>query len=449
MGGANNPFRQLPSVDWLIAQFESSAYQHDRLVMAARQILDSARQLILNGQAPPTPAQLTQLMQTYLSKNEQASLRPVINATGIVIHTNLGRAPLAISAIQAIQAVAQGYSTLEYDLTQGQRGHRDTHVEDLIIEVMGAEAALVVNNNASAVYLVLNALAAGQEMVISRGELVEIGGGFRIPDVMRQSGVDLVEVGTTNRTRLADFENAITSQSVGFLRAHASNFKLVGFTEAVELADLATLAHKHNLLLLDDIGSGALLDTAQFGLDHEPTVQESLTAGSDLIMFSGDKLLGGPQAGIIVGRRDLVEKLRKYPLTRALRPDKLCLAGLTATLQIYRDRDPLAEIPVWRMMSLPLKHIHERAQQWQAKIGGEIWESKSAVGGGSLPSATLPTYILALNVPNPDEFAEKLRQESPPIIGRIHEGHYCLDPRTVWPEQDAYLLETLQKYLGN
>ncbi len=449
MGGENNPFRQLPSVDWLIAQFEASAYQHDRLVTVARQLLDSARQQILNGQASPTPPQLVQQMQDYLTQNEQGSLRPVINATGIIIHTNLGRAPLATSAIQAMHAIAGTYSTLEYDLAQGQRGHRDTHVEDLIIEVTGAEAALVVNNNASAVYLVLSALAANREIVISRGELVEIGGGFRIPDVMRQSGVNLVEVGTTNRTRLADFENVITEQTVGFLRAHASNFKLVGFTEAVALADLAKLAHEHNLLLLDDIGSGALLDTAQFGLDHEPTVPESLAAGADLIMFSGDKLLGGPQAGIIVGRRDLVEKLRKYPLTRALRPDKLCLAGLTATLQIYRDRDPHAEIPIWRMMSLPLADIHERVQQWQAKIGGDIWESESAVGGGSLPGATLPTYVLALNVANPDEFAEQLRQENPPIIGRIHEGHYCLDPRTVWPEQDAYLFETLQKYLGN
>ena len=293
----------------------------------------------------------------------------------------------------------------------------------------------------------MNALAAGHEVVISRGELVEIGGGFRIPDVMRQSGVNLVEVGSTNRTRLTDFANAITELTVGFFRAHASNFKLMGFTEAVDLAELAQLAHENDLLLFDDLGSGALLDTAEFGLDHEPTIQESIAAGADLIMFSGDKLLGGSQSGIIIGKHNLIEKLRKYPLTRALRPDKLCLAGLAATLRIYRDNDPLTQIPVWRMIRLPLPDIQARAAHWQTQLGGEIWQAESAVGGGSLPGATLPTYVLALAVNNPDEFAEKLRQQNPPIIGRIQDGHYCLDPRTVRPDQDNYLIDTLHQLL--
>ena len=444
----DNPYRQLPSVDWLVVQFfETSHYNHARLVAVARQTLESARSLIQEGQTPPTQTELAQLMQTYLTQGEKLSLRQAVNATGIILHTNLGRAPLAEAALQAMRETVRGYSTLEYDLDAGQRGHRDSHIEDIICEVTGAEAALVVNNNAAAVYLALSALAEGREVVISRGELVEIGGGFRIPDVMRQSGATLVEVGTTNRTRLADFAEVITEQTVGFLRVHASNFKLIGFTEAVDLGNLAELAHEHNLLLLDDLGSGALLDTAQFGLDHEPMVQESLAAGADLVMFSGDKLLGGPQAGIIIGKQDLIAQLRKYPLTRALRPDKLCLASLTATLRIYRDNDPLTQIPIWRMISLPLANIQERVIRWQAKLGGDIWQAESAVGGGSLPGATLPTYILALPVNNPDELAAQLRQQNLPIIGRIHEGRYCLDPRTVEPAQDDYLLDTLQQVL--
>lgn len=444
----DNPYRQLPSVDWLVAQFEATSYSHARLVEVARQILITARQHIQNNTPPDSPAELVHVMQTYLTQTDQLSLRPVINATGIILHTNLGRAPLASAAIQAMQAVAQSYNTLEYDLETGKRGHRDSHIEDLIVEVTGAEAALVVNNNAAAVYLMLSDLSNGREVVISRGELVEIGGGFRIPDVMRQSGTQLVEVGTTNRTRLADFEKAITPQTIGFLRAHASNFKLMGFTEAVELSELAKLAHQNDLWLFDDIGSGALLDTAQFGLDHEPMIQESLAAGVDLILFSGDKLLGGPQAGIIIGKRELIEKLRKYPLTRALRPDKLCLAGLAATLQIYRDHDPLTHIPIWRMISLPLDEIKTRAESWQVQLGGEILADESVVGGGSLPGATLPTLVLALTVANPDEFAATLRQQNPPIVGRISDGCYFLDPRTVLPEQDAILIETLLKVMA-
>ena len=369
----------------------------------------------------------------------------MINATGVIVHTNLGRAPLSARATAAIQAVAAGYSTLEYDLEPGQRGKRDLHAERLLCDLSGAEAALVVNNNAAAVLLVLLAFAQGHEALISRGQLVQIGGGFRVPDVMAQSGAILAEVGTTNRTTLDDYAAAITDATALILVAHSSNFKMIGFTEQPDLAALADLAHDEELLLVYDLGSGALLDSAPFGLAHEPTVQEALDAGCDLVTFSGDKLLGGPQAGLIAGRADLVDVLKKHPLARAVRADKLDLAGLVATLESYRRGAALDELPVWQMISADLGALKRRAGRWRRALGtGAVIAGESTVGGGSLPGETLPTWVLALDVPHPDAFAARLRRGDPPLIARIAADRVLLDPRTVLPGQDQAMLAVIK-----
>ncbi len=444
-----NPYRQLPSVDRLLDLCAvNGAYNHHQLVSACRHILDCAREDIQRGHPPPNNEELIKKIQSYLLTANRLSLQSVINATGVIIHTNLGRAPLSTEAIQATQDVGLGYSNLEYDLELGKRGKRDTHIEKLLIELTVAEAAMVVNNNAAAVYLVLNALTSEREVVISRGELVEIGGGFRIPDVMRQSGATLVEVGTTNRTRISDFENAVSEQTKAFMRVHSSNFKVIGFTESVELAALTSLAHQHDLIVIDDLGSGTFLDTSSYGLDHEPTIHESVAAEVDIITFSGDKLLGGPQAGLIVGRKNLIDTLKRHPLARALRPDKTCIAGLSMTLKHYRDGQALEKIPVWQMISMPLASIQKRAEQWQQALGGEIVEGVSTVGGGSLPGNTLPTQILALNVDGVDDFAGRLRQKETPIVGRIQNEQFLLDPRTVLPHQDAKLIASIKETLS-
>ncbi len=443
-----NPYRQLPSVDKLLAHFSDLTVSRTRLVEICRIVLDEARQTIRNGVSPPDEATLLSMVRDRLVMDEQLSLRPVINATGVIVHTNLGRAPLSLEALRAMEAVAQGYSNLEYDLEAGQRGKRDTHVEELVKQITGAEAALVVNNNAAAVYLALVALASGHEVIISRGQLVEIGGGFRIPDVMTQSGARLVEVGTTNRTRIADFERAITEHTVALMRIHASNFKVIGFTESVELAAMVELARQYQLFVIDDLGSGTLIDTAAFGLDREPTVVDSVQAGAELITFSGDKLLGGPQAGLIVGHKAYVDNLKRHPLARALRPDKLCLAALTMTLKHYRDEEAFEKIPVWRMISMSLEQIERRATQWQSVLGGEVLDARSTVGGGSLPGNSLPTRALTLTVNDPNALGACLRRADTPVIGRIQDGRFWLDPRTVLPEQDELLLEIVSGVLS-
>lgn len=443
----DNPYRQLPSVDRLLQIIPTHPVSHERMVSICRGVLDGARMTIAQGQVAPTEAVLVTQVEQMLAVSQQVSLRPVINATGVIIHTNLGRAPLSAEALSAMHEVAIGYSNLEYDLEAGQRGKRDTHVEAIITEITGAEAALVVNNNAAAVYLVLSGLALAKEVVISRGELVEIGGGFRIPDVMRQSGSRLVEVGTTNRTRIRDYANAITADTGALMRVHSSNFKMIGFTETVSLSELVNLAHQHNLLVFDDLGSGTLIDTARFGLDHEPTITESVQAGVDVTTFSGDKLLGGPQAGIIVGAQTAIDQLKRHPMARALRPDKLCISALTATLRHYRDGEALTKIPVWRMIAMSITEIEARATHWQSIIGGEVLETTSTVGGGSLPGNTLLTKALALRVANPDGLAAQLREQNPPIITRIQDDRLWLDPRTVLPEQDPILIQHLQRLL--
>ncbi|MBN2469287.1 MAG: L-seryl-tRNA(Sec) selenium transferase [Anaerolineae bacterium] len=448
----NQRLRALPAVDALLNTDAAAAlgdvYGREQVVRAMREALDAAREAIRGGGGPVDPAALIDRAAELLFRHHTPTLRPVINATGVIIHTNLGRAPLSERAINAIQGVAAGYSTLEYDLEPGQRGKRDVHAERIVCDVTGAEAALVVNNNAAAVMLALSAFALGREAIISRGQLVQIGGGFRVPDVMVQSGALLAEVGTTNRTSLADYAAGITENTALILVAHASNFKMIGFTEQPALAELAALAHAHDLLLVNDLGSGALLDTAPYGLAHEPTVQEALAAGCDIVCFSGDKLLGGTQAGIIVGRADLVTALKKHPLARAVRMDKLDLAGLVATLESYRRGAALAEIPVWRMISMPADAIKRRARRWRRRIGaGEIVAAESTVGGGSLPGETLPTFALALDVPRPDAFAAALRAEPFPIIARIQEDRVLLDPRTVLPAQEKALVESVKRLL--
>jgi L-seryl-tRNA(Ser) seleniumtransferase len=370
----------------------------------------------------------------------RAGLRPVINATGVILHTNLGRAPLSKATLEAMAEIARGYSNLEFDLSTGKRGGRIADAERTLRRLTGASAALVVNNNAAAVLLVLSALASRKRVAIARSQLVEIGGGFRMPDIMRQSGAKLLEVGTTNRVRLSDYEESLDESSL-ILRAHRSNFKMIGFTEEPDLKSIVDVAHRAGKLVVDDLGSGALLDTSVYGMAHEPMVQESLAAGADVVCFSGDKLLGGPQAGLIVGRADVMARIAKHPLARAVRADKMTLAGIAATLMHYLRNEAEVELPVWRMMAMPPEAARLRASQWAQALGtGEVRPSESTLGGGSLPGESLPTHVLSLHSGRPDELLRRLRQQDPPIIGRAEKGAVFLDPRTVPEEQDTSLL---------
>ena len=445
--------RKLPSVDRLLqeeaVQALAGAHSHELAVEAARQALESARQSILAGNPCPPMGQLVEMTVANLNRRLQPTLRPVINATGVIIHTNLGRAPLSQETRRAMEEAARGYSNLEYDLEAGRRGSRYVHAEELLCHLTGAEAALVVNNNAAAVLLMLTALAQGREVIISRSQLVEIGGGFRMPDVMRQSGARLVEVGTTNRTYLRDYEAAIGEETALLMRAHHSNFRIVGFTHEVPLAELVELGRQYGLPLVDDLGSGTLLDTSDYGLAHEPTIQESIAAGASLVSCSGDKLLGGPQAGLILGQKELVTRLKGHPLTRALRVDKTTLAGLQATLFHYLEGKATEKIPVWRMIAMPVETIEERARAWASLLAGagaevSVVEGRSTVGGGSLPGETLPTRLVAIQVPSPDELARRLRLGQPAVVGRIEEDRFLMDPRTVMPEEEETLIERVR-----
>ena len=446
--------RELPSVDQLLQQplvsTWISQYGRPQTLEALRQSLAIARQeFTQTKQIPSLDELLSQALQD-LREWSKPSLLPVINATGVILHTNLGRAPLSQAALHAIQDVSFSYSNLEFDLSRGKRGSRLVHAESLLKRLTGAEAALVVNNNAAAIMLVLSALARRRKVIISRTQLVEIGGGFRIPDVLKQSGAHLYEVGTTNRVHLADYQTAIEEATPALLmHAHRSNFRITGFTSEPILSELADVAHRAGIPLVDDLGSGALLDTALYGLEHEPTVHESLAAGADLVCFSGDKLLGGPQAGIIIGKADLVAKLRKHPLARAIRADKLCLAALSSTLLHYLKDEALREIPVWRMISTPVQQLQDRATVWQHTLKlGEVIFSQSAIGGGSLPDATLPGPALALSIHSLNRFLDLLRQCHPPVIARLEDDQVIFDPRTVLPEQDLALLDAIQQCIN-
>jgi L-seryl-tRNA(Ser) seleniumtransferase len=390
----------------------------DRLAVdAARSVLERAREEIAAG---ANPGDLRARLLAELERQREPSLRRVLNATGVIVHTNLGRAPLAERAIDHVRETAPGYSNLEYDLAAGTRGSRQDHVAPILRRLTGAEASLVVNNNAAAVLLALAALAEGREVVVSRGELIEIGDGFRIPDVLARSGAHLVEVGTTNRTRAEDYERAIGPDTAVLLRVHQSNFRLVGFTEQPRVDELAVVARRHGLPLVDDLGSGVLGD-----LSDEPSAREALSAGADLVCFSGDKLLGGPQAGIVLGRTELVERLRRHPLQRALRADKLTLAALEGTLLAYVD-DP-SRIPVLRMLGEPVERVRARAEQLAELVGGTVEETVARVGGGALPLAELPSFACAIE----EELAAPLRQAQPPVVGIVRDGRLLLDCRTL------------------
>ena len=446
-----NKLRNLPSVDQLLKNATRliDTYGRPLTIDALRFTLDEARARLnadLQTILPSMDLILTQA-ESHLIAWTTPTLQPVINATGVILHTNLGRAPLSNATIRAMNDVAWNYSNLEYDLSKGKRGSRLIHAESVLQKLTGVEAALVVNNNASAVLLVLSALANRKRVVIARSQLVEIGGGFRVPDVMKQSGAKLVEVGTTNKIRLSDYQSAFEEKTALVMRAHRSNFKIVGFTEEPELKDIVDVAHKANVIVVDDLGSGALIDTARYGLAHEPTVQESIAAGADIVCFSGDKLLGGPQAGIIIGKEELLDKIKRHPLARAVRADKTCLAGITATLTHYLKDEAEREIPIVKMMSLTLKQVKIRAEAWRAALGrGDVVKSESTVGGGSLPEESMPTFVLSLSVKSPDTFSKWLREADPPIIARTENDRVLLDPRTVL--DDEPLLRVLKMVLN-
>jgi L-seryl-tRNA(Ser) seleniumtransferase len=396
-----NPFRDLPSVDRVAADERLRGLAPISVVDITRDVLATARAAIADGASAPDYDAVVHAVLAACEARRRAVPERLINATGVILHTNLGRAPLAEEAIAAMEKAARGYTDLEFDRATGRRGSRHHLLQPMLTTLTGAEAAIVVNNNAAAVLLALSATAAGREVVISRGELVEIGGGFRIPDVMRQSRARLVEVGTTNRTRLRDFEAAIGERTAALMRVHASNFRVVGFTESVPLEDLAELARLRGMPLIDDIGSGALLDTARFGLAHEPMPQRSIGAGAGLVLFSADKLLGGPQAGIAVGSRPLIERMARHPLARAVRLDKVSIAGLAATLRLYLEGAAEERVPVWRMIGMPLAELERRAHGIAAPCGdaASVIAARSTVGGGSLPGETLATWAVALRVP--------------------------------------------------
>jgi L-seryl-tRNA(Ser) seleniumtransferase len=452
-----NNLRHLPSVNKVLAETKirdlENLFPHDRIVSLIREELDCFRAAISGGREPPSLNEIIDNVVIQACALSRPSLRPLINATGVVLHTNLGRAPLSEKAIAAMDMVSRGYNNLEFDLESGDRGSRHTHVEPLLCRLTGAEAGLVVNNNASAILLGLTAFAKRKEVIVSRGQAVEIGGGFRIPEVMRQSGAKLVEVGTTNCTYVWDYEQAVTPQTAALLRVHSSNFQVVGFTHMVDPEELVALAKRNNLMVLDDLGSGCPLDTAQFGLAPEPTFQESVAQGMDLIFFSGDKLLGGPQAGIIVGKKVYIDKLKKHPLMRAMRVEKTRIAALTATLLHYIKGEALTEVPVWRMISLPVSEIDRRAHLWTADLGSlaKVIEGESVIGGGSLPGATLKTRLVAVGDSEKPALAQKLartlRLQDPPIVGRISENVLLLDPRTVPLSEDNTVIEGLKKAL--
>jgi L-seryl-tRNA(Ser) seleniumtransferase len=391
-------------------------------VDAARTVLDRAREEIRAG---ADPGDLAARLHAELAAVRAPSLRRVLNATGVIVHTNLGRAPLAAEALAQVVEAARGYSNLELDLSSGARGSRQDHVAALLRRLTGAEAALVVNNNAAAMLLALGALAEGREVIVSRGELIEIGDGFRIPDVLARSGARLVEVGSTNRTRARDYEKAVHAETALILRVHQSNFRVVGFTELPRLEELAAIAQRHGLPLLDDLGSGVLASNSLLLTDAEPSARESLAAGADLVCFSGDKLLGGPQAGIVVGRADLVEQLRRHPLQRAVRIDKLSLAALEGTLQVYLEAPE--RIPVLRMLHEDATVVHARAERLAALTAGSVEETVARVGGGALPLAELPSFACAIE----EALAIPLRTGEPPVVGVVRDGKLLLDCRTL------------------
>lgn len=459
-----NPFRNIPSVNDVLetpaAKQLAEAHDHDLLVDAIRRELADIRLQLTRGETlnvAVTPEELAARVERRLKLELRPKLRRVINATGIVLHTNLGRAPIAEEAATAAHEAAAGYLNLELDLDSGKRSSRQDAIRDWVCRLTGAESATAVNNNAAATVIALRALCRGQEVVVSRGQLIEIGGSFRIPEIMAVSGATLREVGTTNITRRADFEAAIGPNTAALMQIHTSNYRVSGFTEAVALTDLVALGQKHHLKVIDDIGSGALLDFARFGFEKEPIAKDSIAAGVDLVLFSGDKLLGGPQAGILAGRREWIQKIEKDPLMRAFRLDKMTLAALEATLRLYLSADKAhQEIPILRMLGASLAGLQQRAETLAktiAELPGILsavpCEDVAYVGGGSLPDQRMKTWVVEVQVYpfGDEEFAQRLRTGSPAVIGRLRDGKLLLDVRTVFPTQEPDLVEALRKAL--
>jgi L-seryl-tRNA(Ser) seleniumtransferase len=458
---AASELRKLPRTDEILEAARRAGLierlGHGWVLEGIREALEAVRQDVLAGAPCPEPADIERSVLGRLEEASRGSLRRVVNATGVVIHTNLGRAPLSPEAIQAMARAAAGYTNLEYDLEAGARGDRYGHAEAALCRLTGAEAAVVVNNNAAAVLLALAALSdpapPPAEVLVSRGQLVEIGGGFRIPEVLARSGAAMIEVGTTNRTYLSDYERAIGERTRILLTVHRSNFRLSGFVHDVALQELVSLARSRRLWVVDDLGSGTLLDPVRFGLGPEPTVPERIRAGADLVTFSGDKLLGGPQAGILAGRREAVARVKRHPLLRALRVDKVTLAGLSATLAHYERGEALEKIPVWRAIARAPEALRAQAEGWRAAAGEagarcEVIEGRSAVGGGSLPEVTLPTALLAFPAGDPDARLARLRRCDPPVIGRIDEDRVLLDPRTVMEGEDDLVVAAIRAALN-
>ena len=441
--------RALPSVHQLLEEDPATtliaAHGRPLVRFAVQRVLEEERRRAATNTSHARWARVEATIQGL----RRSRLRPVVNATGVILHTNLGRAPLAAAAADATAGIAGRYSTLEFDPLTGRRGRRHDLLGELLRYLTGAEATAVVNNCAAAVLLMLTALAKGKEVIVARGELVEIGGGFRMPEVMRLSGARMVEVGTTNRTRAEDYAAAVTPKTVAIMKVHASNFQVVGFTESVELKPLAAIARQHQLLLLHDLGSGALLDTTAFGLAAEPRIQDSLLADVDLVASSADKLLGGPQAGLLFGRADLVERVMKHPLARAVRVDKLTIAALAATLDLYLTQS-FGDVPIWTMLSTSLDSVRSRAQAWQSRLAElgvavELAAAESTVGGGSLPGERLPTTVVVITPRQggATDLLRRLREHEPPVIGRIVEERVLLDPRTVLPDEDDVVVDAV------
>jgi L-seryl-tRNA(Ser) seleniumtransferase len=447
-------YRNIPSVDSILSHPTVRdllrVYARGVVLQLVRNSIDQTRQAVGIGDMSSNPDQIANAIAMEASLLWGPRPRSVINATGVILHTNLGRAPLSSDTMEAMARASQGYTALELQLSDGSRGSRQTIVDPLLRQLTGAEAALVVNNNAGAVLLALATIATGKEVIVSRGEAVEIGGGFRVPDVLLQSGASLVDVGTTNRTYISDYAAALNHSTGALLKIHSSNFRITGFTHETNIQDLVELGRSAAIPVIHDLGSGCLLETTQFGLAHEPMPQESVSAGVDLALFSGDKLLGGPQAGIIVGKKSLVDRMSKHPLARALRIDKVSLAALSATLLHYVRGEALSKVPVWQMVSLPLIDIEARANTWAERlgVGTSVTEGLSMMGGGSLPEETLPTCLLVLSTENMSgrakDLTQRLREGVHPVIGRVEYDRVLLDPRTVLLHEEDNLLDAVR-----
>ncbi len=450
----NKELRKLPSVEQVLAsggiQDAITRYSRALVTQSIQTVLAENRGRILSGGTCPSRPEILHEITQHLYRQWSGLCSPIINGTGVILHTNIGRAPLSGKAAASLSETGKNYCNLEYDLPTGKRGVRAQAVEKLLCAITGAESAQVVNNNAGAVFLILAALSEGKEIILSRGELVQIGGGFRMPEIIEVAGVCLREVGTTNKTFIEDYERAIGEKTALLLKVHTSNFAIRGFTNSVSTEELRTLGEKYNLPVVYDIGSGALLDTADFGLEHETTVQEALTNGADIVCFSGDKLLGGPQSGIILGAEKYLDILRKHPLLRIVRIDKMSTIALEATLMHYLKKEAITEIPVWQMISASIDGLRARAKAVikeliSAGVKSEIQEGRSMVGGGSLPDQTLPTILVVIKPPcSVEEFALKLRLSSPAIIGRISENSFIIDIRTVLPSLDKTMIAVIK-----